>query len=92
MPVPALVTMAGFLKIARADLPNVTAPAIVFRPGADHTIPCSNPQRVFEALGSSRKELVECPSSYHVISLDHDAAMAQARILDFLRTLSPEPL
>lgn len=92
VPVRALVTMAAFLKIARRDLPRVTAPAIVFRAGADHTIPRSNPQRVFDALGSSRKELVECPSSYHVISLDHDAPMAQARILDFLRTLSPPPL
>jgi esterase/lipase len=65
----------------------VIAPALVFAPGRDHTIPRSNPRKVLEALGSARKELVECPSSYHVISLDHDAPMVQARILGFLRSL-----
>lgn len=87
VPIPALLTMAEFLKIARRDLPTVVAPALVFRPGRDHTIPRSNARRVLDALGSPRKGLVECPDSYHVISLDHDAPMAQARILDFLSTL-----
>lgn len=87
VPVPAIVTMAGFLKIARRDLARVTSPALVFAPGHDHTIPRSNPRKVLEALGSARKELVECPNSYHVISLDHDAPMVQTRILGFLRSL-----
>jgi carboxylesterase len=87
LPVRAITTMAELQTIARRDLPRVTAPALVFRPGQDHTIPRSNPQRVFDALGSSRKELVECPSSYHVVSLDHDAPMVRARVLEFLRAL-----
>ena len=87
LPVRAIATMAELQTIARRDLPRVTAPALVFRPGQDHAIPRSNPKRVFETLGSSRKELVECPSSYHVISLDHDAPMVRARILKFLRGL-----
>ncbi len=87
LPVSAIATMAGFQRIARRDLPRVTAPTLVFRPGQDHVIPRSNPARVFEALGSPRKQLIECPSSYHVISLDHDAPMVRARILEFLRGL-----
>lgn len=87
VPVAAIVTMAAFLKVARRDLPRVRAPAPVFRPGRDHTIPRSNPRRVLEALGSSAKELVECPRSYHVISLDHDAPAVQERILGFVRSL-----
>lgn len=86
IPAEAIATMADFLKIARRDLPAVRAPALVFRPGADHTIPGGNPERVIERLGSSRKELVDCPNSYHVISLDHDAPMVRERVLAFLRS------
>lgn len=87
VPVPAIVTMTAFLKIARRDLGRVRAPTLVFAPAHDHTIPRSNPRRVLEALGSSSKALVACPSSYHVISLDHDAPMVQERILAFLKGL-----
>lgn len=89
IPVAALVQVAAFLAIARRDLPRVRAPALVFRPGADHAIPRSNPERVFRALGSSRKELVECPRAYHVISLDHDAEMVRERVLELFRPRAP---
>lgn len=84
IPIRAIVQMASFLEIARTDLPRVRAPVAVFRPGADHAIPRSNPERVFRALGSVRKELVNCPRSYHVISLDHDAEMVRERVLTLL--------
>jgi carboxylesterase len=84
IPVAALAQVAAFLEIARRDLPRVRAPALVFRPGADHVVPRSNPERVFRALGSPRKELVACPRSYHVISLDHDAEMVRDRVLELL--------
>lgn len=88
IPVAALVQVAAFLRVARRDLPRVRAPALVFRPGADHVVPRSNPERVFRALGSARKELVDCPRSYHVISLDHDAEAVLQRVLGLL---SPPP-
>ncbi|GIU99508.1 MAG: esterase [Actinomycetota bacterium] len=91
IPVPALLQLAAFLRIARADLPRVRAPALVFRPGADHVIPRSNPRRVFRALGSARKELIDCPRSYHVISLDHDAEMVRDRVLQLFALLPGEP-
>jgi carboxylesterase len=87
LPVGAIATMARFLKVARRDLPSVRTPALVFRPGEDHAIPRSNPKRVFEGLGSARKELVECPNSYHVVTLDHDTPMVRERVLAFLRSL-----
>lgn len=88
IPVAALAQVAAFLRIARRQLPRVRAPALVFRPGADHVVPRSNPERVFRTLGSPCKELVECPRSYHVISLDHDAEAVRERVLELL---SPPP-
>jgi carboxylesterase len=87
LPFDAIVTMASFLKIARRDLPTVRTPALVFRPGEDHAIPKGNPERVYDGLASSRKELVDCPNSYHVVTLDNDAPMVQQRVLEFVRSL-----
>jgi esterase/lipase len=44
---------------------------------------------VVEALGSARKELIRCPDSYHVITLDNDAPMVRERVLTFARGLAP---
>jgi carboxylesterase len=87
IPVEALVSLAAFLRIARRDLPRVRAPALVFRPGEDHTIPARGAERVLAGLGSTRKELVECPGSYHVITLDNDAPAMQERVLRFVHEL-----
>lgn len=86
IPMPAVVQMAELQRLARRDLRHVEAPAVVFRSTRDHVIPRANARRVFEALGSARKELVECPNSFHVISLDHDAPMVRARSLALLRS------
>lgn len=89
LPVRGIVTMAALMKRARAELSEVRAPALVFAPGVDHAIPESNPRRVVEGLGSARKELIECPDSYHVITLDNDAPMVRERVLAFARALTP---
>lgn len=83
MPVEGIATMFHLLTRARAELPKVRTPTLVFEPGADHTIPRSNPRKVYEALGSERKELIRCPRSFHVITLDHDAEMVRERVRAF---------
>ena len=88
MPVRAVGTMAELMKLVRAELPGIRTPVLVFRPSEDHSIPASNPQRVVDTIGSERKELIDCPSSYHVISLDHDAPMVRGRVLAFARELA----
>jgi len=83
LPVEAIATMAQLLRLVRAELPGVHTPALVFEPAKDHTIPPSNPRKVHAALGSERKELIRCPRSFHVITLDHDAEMVRERVLSF---------
>ncbi len=60
---------------------------MVFRSDEDHVIPKGNPQRVMDRAGSERKELVRCPNSYHVVTLDHDAPLVRERVLRFVRSL-----
>ena len=87
MPVPAIAQMAAMLKHVRAALPEIRQPIVVFRSEQDHVIPRSNAEKVLERIGSERRELVLCPNSYHVVTLDFDAPLVQERVLRFAREL-----
>jgi carboxylesterase len=83
MPVPAIVEMGTLLRRARSVLPSVRQPAVVFRSGADHVIPRANAHKVLARIGSERTELVACPRSYHVVTLDYDAPLVRERVRSF---------
>ena len=87
MPVPALVQMAAMMRHVRAALPEIRTPIVVFRSRTDHVIPRSNAEKVLERIGSRRRELVLCPNSYHVVTLDFDAPLVQERVLRFAHEL-----
>jgi carboxylesterase len=87
MPVLAIVEMSAMMKMVRAVLPQIRQPIVVFRSATDHVIPHSNAQKVLARIGSERKELVDCPNSYHVVTLDHDAPLVRERVLEFAREL-----
>jgi carboxylesterase len=87
MPVPAIAQMAAMLKDVRAALHEIRQPIVVFRSGEDHVIPRTNAQKVLERIGSARRELVLCPNSYHVVTLDHDAPLVREWVLRFAQEL-----
>ncbi len=87
IPVQALSSLREVLKEADSALPRVRAPLLVFRSAQDHVVPKTNTPRVLERAGSAQKEVVECPNSFHVISLDHDAPMVRERVLGFARSV-----
>jgi carboxylesterase len=87
MPVPAMAQMAELLRRARHALPSIRLPVVVFRSGTDHVIPRSNAAKVLARIGSVRSELVECPRSFHVVALDHDAPLVRERIATFATEL-----
>ena len=90
MPVAAIAEMAEMLRFVRAALPEIRQPVVVFRSGTDHVIPRSNATKVLERIGSARKQLVPCPNSYHVVTLDHDAPLVRERVLAFANELDAE--
>ena len=87
MPVPAIAQMSAMMKHVRAALPQIRQPIMVFRSGTDHVVPRSNAEKVLARVGSERREMVLCPNSYHVVTLDHDAPLVQERVLAFAREL-----
>jgi carboxylesterase len=87
MPVPAVAEMAEMMRGVRSELPLIRQPVVIFVSGDDHVIPRANARKVLARIGSERKELVECPRSFHVVTLDHDAPLVRERVLTFARDL-----
>jgi carboxylesterase len=87
MPVAAVAEMAEMLRHVRRDLPSIHVPSVIFVSGDDHVIPKENARKVFDRIGSERKELVRCPRSFHVVTLDHDAPLVRGRIAALAREL-----
>jgi carboxylesterase len=83
MPVPAIVSMAEMMKRVRAALPSIRQPVVVFASPVDHVISTSNPRKILARIGSARTEVVPCGRSFHVVTLDHDAALVRERVLAF---------
>jgi carboxylesterase len=88
MPLPAIAQMGAMLRVVRGELARIRQPLLVFRSGTDHVIPRSNARRVLRRIGSSRKDLVECPGSFHVVTLDRDAPPVRERTLAFVREIA----
>jgi carboxylesterase len=86
IPLRAAAQMGKLLKTADAELPSLTLPLLVFSAPEDHTVKPENSKRILERAGSSQKELITLPNSYHVATLDYDAAMIFERILEFVRS------
>jgi carboxylesterase len=87
MPVAAVAEMAAMLRVVRSALPTIRQPVVVFRSGVDHVIRRSNARKLLDRIGSQRTELVACPRSFHVVTLDHDAPLVRERVLAFAREL-----
>jgi carboxylesterase len=87
MPIPAIVSMAAMMKRVRAALPSIRQPVVVFGSSVDHVVSTSNPRKILARIGSERSALVPCPRSFHVVTLDHDAAVVRERVLTFAHDL-----
>ena len=88
IPTRAVAQLAKFIKVVRSELPNVRQPLLQFNSPEDHVVPKGSAEFIFERVGSTQKELVELPNSYHVACLDHDAEVIAERTDAFARALA----
>lgn len=75
IPPRGIAQLAKFLATVGKELRSVRQPVVVFNAPEDHVVPKGTARWLMERLGSSEKELVELPNSYHVATLDHDAEL-----------------
>jgi carboxylesterase len=90
-PLKALHSLLSNWKPLRADLAKVTAPILFYRSSIDHVVDPSS-SRIITAAVSSRdftERMLE--DSYHVATLDNDAATIFEGSAEFIARVTSEP-
>ncbi|MFE7639781.1 alpha/beta hydrolase [Kitasatospora sp. NPDC057518] len=70
-------------------LPEVTQPVLLFHSPQDHVVSPANSELVLARISSTDVTERLCQRSFHVATLDHDAAEIFAAGQDFIRRLAP---
>jgi carboxylesterase len=71
-PLAPLDSLFLSLPQLRAELPKITAPALIMAAQHDHVVPVQDGIKIYEQLGSPDKQLLVLYHSYHVIMKDYD--------------------
>src|SRR6516225_11921306 len=85
VPVRAAATLPQLWKVTQQQLGEVTQPVLVFLSTTDHVVGPASRKVLRSALPAARLTVRECADSYHVATLDNDAAQIFAGSLDFVR-------
>ncbi|MFC5662084.1 alpha/beta hydrolase [Kitasatospora misakiensis] len=88
-PLHAAWSLARLWKDVQTRLPQVTQPVLLFRSPQDHVVSAANSELVLARISSTDVTERLCQRSYHVATLDHDAAEIFAAAQDFIRRLAP---
>lgn len=89
-PLRAANSLRNLWKVVRKDLPRVSQPVLVFRSAVDHVVEGVNSDIVLREVSSADTTEVVLPDSYHVATLDHDAATIFAGTVEFARRVHAE--
>ncbi len=84
-PVAAVHELSQLFADTISLLPRVGAPAVVFRSTVDHVVPESSMDILRERIGSSDVQIVPLENSYHVATMDNDAALIFAESSAFFQ-------
>ena len=84
-PVAAVHQLSKLFTDTIALLPRVTAPTLVFRSTVDHVVDDSSLEVLKDNIASTDVQIVSLENSYHVATMDHDAAMIFSQSADFFR-------
>ena len=87
VPVAAAHELTRLLKVTREGLPRISVPALVIASREDHVVPEPvNAEYIMANLGSKNKELLWLENSYHVATLDNDAALIFEQAAEFIES------
>lgn len=83
-PVAAVHQLARLFRDTTDRLPQVTAPALVFRSNIDRVVPESSLEVLQRRIGSAHLEVIRLENSYHVATMDHDRELIFERSAAFI--------
>ena len=84
-PMRPVESMLQFLPKLRAELPHITAPALVITSLHDHVVPARDGREIYRLIGSPEKHLVTLHRSYHVVMKDRDREEVFTKTIDFIQ-------
>jgi carboxylesterase len=87
-PLRALHSVTELWALTVADLARVVAPVLLFRSAVDHVVEASNSARILAGVSSTDVEERVLADSFHVATLDHDAATIFEGSLAFVMRVS----
>ncbi|MGW2249804.1 alpha/beta hydrolase [Kitasatospora sp. NPDC001660] len=88
-PLNAAWSLGRLWRDVQRRLPEVTQPVLLFRSPQDHVVSPANSELVLARISSTDVTERLCQRSFHVATLDHDAAEIFTAGLDFIRRLAP---
>ena len=83
-PMRPVESMLRFLPTLRAELPQITVPALIMTSIHDHVVPARDGREIYRHIGSKEKHLVTFHRSYHVIMKDYDRAEVFSKTTAFI--------
>ena len=87
-PVQAFASLQKLWRVTLADLPQISAPILLFRSREDHVVePLSARLLRARATSTTVREVI-LEDSYHVATLDNDAARIFEGSVEFIRSLA----
>lgn len=87
IPLKAAHSMSFLWKAIKEDIAKVTQPLLLFRSVQDHVVEPSNAEYILTHVSSTDATEVLLRDSYHVATLDHDAAIIERDSIAFVRRL-----
>lgn len=88
VPVKAAATLPRLWRATVAGLDRVSQPVLAYRSTEDHVVGPASMRLLTAALPAGRLTVRDCANSYHVATLDNDAAAIFSGSLEFVRTHS----
>ncbi|HSN11743.1 MAG TPA: alpha/beta fold hydrolase [Propionibacteriaceae bacterium] len=86
-PLKGVVQLTKLWRAARANLPRVTAPVLLFLSQTDHVVDPSSAATILRDIGSHDVRQVMLERSFHVATLDYDAQEIFAGSAGFIASL-----
>ncbi|MEU1289589.1 alpha/beta fold hydrolase [Kitasatospora sp. NPDC005856] len=88
-PLHAAWSLSRLWQEVQRLLPEVTQPVLLFHSPQDHVVSPANSELVLARISSTDVTERLCQRSFHVATLDHDAAEIFAASQDFIQRLAP---
>lgn len=89
-PLKALRSQMRMWEQVTRDLPQITAPLILFHSPQDHVVPPACSQLLLSRISSEDVTDVVLDNSYHVATLDNDAALIEDRAVAFITRVADQ--